>query len=153
MHCLLVLAELVVSLVERLITNSYQRHNINTLFDMELMSDSQDPPFDDDHGDGAERDPDAGLMLKVRPKTRKPSMYKVVLLNDDFTPMDFVIHILEKFFNKNRQDATDIMMQVHRRGVGVCGIYTYEIAETKVTQVMDYARKHEQPLQCTMEKD
>jgi len=107
---------------------------------------------DKDSGDGADRR-ETGLMLKVRPKTRKPSMYKVVLLNDDFTPMDFVIHILEKFFNKTRAEATDVMMHVHRRGVGVCGIYTYEIAETKVSQVMDYARTHEQPLQCTMEKD
>jgi ATP-dependent Clp protease adaptor protein ClpS len=112
---------------------------------------------DDDHNDPNRRDeqdnPDTGLMLKVRPKTRKPSMYKVMLLNDDFTPMDFVVHILEKFFNKTRQEASDIMMQVHRRGVGVCGIYTFEIAETKVTQVMDFARTHEQPLQCTMEKE
>jgi ATP-dependent Clp protease adaptor protein ClpS len=112
---------------------------------------------DDDHNDPNRRDeqdnPDTGLMLKVRPKTRKPSMYKVMLLNDDFTPMDFVVHILEKFFNKTRQEASDIMMQVHRRGVGVCGLYTFEIAETKVTQVMDFARTHEQPLQCTMEKE
>lgn len=92
-------------------------------------------------------------MLKSRPKTRQPSMYKVLLLNDDFTPMDFVVHILEKFFNKTRAEATDIMLHVHRRGVGICGIYTYEIAETKVTQVMDYARAREQPLQCTMEKE
>lgn len=80
-------------------------------------------------------------------------MYKVLLLNDDFTPMDFVVHILEKFFGKTRAEATDIMLHVHRRGVGICGIYTYEIAETKVTQVMDYARAREQPLQCTMEKE
>ena len=107
----------------------------------------------DGEGESDPRDPDAGLMLKVRPKTQKPSMYKVLLLNDDFTPMDFVVHILEKFFHKDRQEANDIMMNVHRKGVGVCGIYTYEIAETKVTQVMDYARAHEQPLQCTMEKE
>lgn len=92
-------------------------------------------------------------MLKSRPKTRRPSMYKVLLLNDDFTPMDFVVHILEKFFSKTRAEATDIMLHVHRRGVGICGIYTYEVAETKVTQVMDYARAREQPLQCTMEKE
>lgn len=80
-------------------------------------------------------------------------MYKVLLLNDDFTPMDFVVHILEKFFNKSNTEATEIMLTVHRRGVGICGIYTYEIAETKVSQVMDYARACEQPLQCTMEKE
>jgi ATP-dependent Clp protease adaptor protein ClpS len=99
------------------------------------------------------RESGIGIMLKSRPKTRQPSMYKVLLLNDDFTPMDFVVHILEKFFNKTRAEATDIMLHVHRRGVGICGIYTYEIAETKVTQVMDYARAREQPLQCTMEKE
>lgn len=105
-------------------------------------------------GQGREdRESGAGVMLKARPKTRRPSMYKVLLLNDDFTPMDFVVHILEKFFSKTRAEATDIMLHVHRRGVGICGIYTYEIAETKVTQVMDYARAREQPLQCTMEKE
>lgn len=94
-----------------------------------------------------------GLLLKPRPKTKKPAMYKVLVLNDDYTPMEFVVHILERFFNKNRQEATDIMLHVHRRGVGVCGIYTYEVAETKVQQVMDFARSNEQPLQCTMEKE
>ena len=114
------------------------------------MSDPQNPDFDDqDDFDIA----NAETLLKPRPKTKKPNMYKVVLLNDDYTPMDFVIHILEKFFSKNKAEATEIMLHVHRRGVGVCGIFTYEIAETKVTQVMDYARQHEQPLQCTMEKE
>lgn len=98
---------------------------------------------------GAESD----TLLKTRPKAKKPSMYKVILLNDDYTPMEFVVHILEKFFNKSDAEATEIMLHVHRRGVGVCGIYTYEIAETKVVQVMDYARAKEQPLQCTMEKE
>lgn len=96
---------------------------------------------------------DTGLALKTRPRTKKPAMYKVLLLNDDFTPMEFVVHILERFFGKNRQEATDIMLHVHRRGVGICGIFTFEIAETKVAQVMDYARANEQPLQCTMEKE
>lgn len=105
---------------------------------------------DDQTPDGGRQ---TGLLLKTRPKTRKPSMYKVLLLNDDYTPMEFVVHILEKFFNKNRQEATDIMLHVHRRGVGVGGIYTYEVAETKVQQVMDFARANEQPLQCTMEKE
>ena len=96
---------------------------------------------------------DTGVIEKTKQKTKKPSMYKVVMLNDDYTPMEFVIHVLEKFFQKNRQEATEIMLHVHRRGVGVCGIFTYEVAETKVMQVMDYARAHEQPLQCTMEKE
>ena len=94
-----------------------------------------------------------GVLTKVRPETKKPSMYKVLLLNDDYTPMDFVVHILERFFGKNKEEATEIMMQVHRRGVGLCGVYTFEIAETKVTQVIDHARKHQHPLQCTMEKE
>ncbi|MEM6811418.1 MAG: ATP-dependent Clp protease adapter ClpS [Pseudomonadota bacterium] len=102
---------------------------------------------------GTEEEKQTGLLLKPRPKTKKPSMYKVLLLNDDYTPMEFVVHILERFFNKNRQEATDIMLHVHRRGVGICGIFTYEVAETKVAQVMDFARANEQPLQCTMEKE
>lgn len=97
--------------------------------------------------------PGADVLTKPKEKVKRPSMYKVLLLNDDYTPMDFVVHILEKFFGKNKQEATDIMMQVHRRGVGLCGIFTFEIAETKVTQVMDFARANEQPLQCTMEKE
>jgi ATP-dependent Clp protease adaptor protein ClpS len=112
------------------------------------------PPGNDDHAsDEGERERQTGILLKPRPKTKKPSMYKVLLLNDDYTPMEFVVHILERFFNKNRQEATDIMLHVHRRGVGICGIFTYEVAETKVAQVMDFARANEQPLQCTMEKE
>src|SRR5213594_2035424 len=76
-----------------------------------------------------------GTVVKTRPKTKKPSMYRVLLLNDDYTPMEFVVHVLERFFNKNRSEAERIMLHVHRRGVGVCGVYTYEVAETKVTQV------------------
>ncbi len=105
------------------------------------------PGNDDGHGE------DSGLLLEARPKTKKPAMYKVLLLNDDYTPMEFVVHVVEKFFAKNRAEATDIMMHVHRRGVGLCGVFTYEIAETKVAQVMDFARANEQPLQCTMEKE
>jgi ATP-dependent Clp protease adaptor protein ClpS len=108
-------------------------------------SNNQNKPYDDNNS--------ADVLLKPRPKTKKPNMYKVILLNDDYTPMNFVTHILEKFFNKTKTEADEIMMQVHRRGVGVCGIYSYEIAETKVVQVMEYAKINEQPLQCTMEKD
>jgi ATP-dependent Clp protease adaptor protein ClpS len=106
-----------------------------------------------DFGEDADKSPQTGVLLKARPKTKKPSMYKVMLLNDDYTPMEFVVHVLERFFAKNRQEATDIMLHVHRRGVGICGVFTYEIAETKVAQVMDFARANEQPLQCTMEKE
>ncbi len=94
-----------------------------------------------------------GLITKTKPKTKKPSLYKVLLLNDDYTPMEFVIHVLERFFQKNREEATQIMLHVHQRGVGVCGVYTFEIAETKVAQTIDFARKHQHPLQCTMEKE
>ncbi|MGH1375125.1 MAG: ATP-dependent Clp protease adapter ClpS [Alphaproteobacteria bacterium] len=107
----------------------------------------------DDTGNENEEQDENGLMLKTRSQTQKPSMYKVLLLNDDYTPMEFVVHVLESIFKKNRQEATDIMLHVHRRGVGICGIYTYEVAETKVAQVMDYARANEQPLQCTMERE
>ena len=94
-----------------------------------------------------------GIVVKTKPKTKKPSMYKVLMLNDDYTPMEFVVHVLERFFHKSREEATRIMMHVHRRGVGICGVYTYEVAETKVTQVMDFARQNQHPLQCTLEKD
>jgi ATP-dependent Clp protease adaptor protein ClpS len=95
----------------------------------------------------------SGVVVKSKPKTKKPSLYKVLLLNDDYTPMEFVVHVLERFFSKSREEATRIMLHVHRRGVGVCGVYTYEVAETKVTQVIDFARRHEHPLQCTLEKE
>jgi ATP-dependent Clp protease adaptor protein ClpS len=104
-------------------------------------------------GRNGEEGPGTGVIVKAKPKTKKPAMYKVLMLNDDYTPMEFVVHILERFFNKNRQEATRIMLHVHRRGVGICGVYTYEVAETKVTQVMDFARQHQHPLQCTLEKD
>ncbi|MBI2256481.1 MAG: ATP-dependent Clp protease adapter ClpS [Proteobacteria bacterium] len=107
---------------------------------------------DHDNGGGAGR-PGVGTVVKAKPKTKKPSMYRVLLLNDDYTPMEFVVHVLERFFNKSREAATEIMLHVHHRGVGVCGIYTYEIAETKVSQVIDFARRHQHPLQCTMEKE
>ncbi len=109
------------------------------------MSDIEKRGGDDGHS--------TGIVIKTKPKTRKPSLYKVLMLNDDYTPMEFVVHILERFFSKNRQEAEQIMLHVHRRGVGVCGVFTYEVAETKVTQVMDFARQHQHPLQCTLEKE
>ena len=95
---------------------------------------------------------DAGTAVLTRTRTRKPNLYRVLLLNDDYTPMEFVVHVLERFFNKDRAEATMIMMHVHQNGVGECGVFTYEVAETKVTSVMDLARKHMHPLQCVMEK-
>jgi ATP-dependent Clp protease adaptor protein ClpS len=96
---------------------------------------------------------DTGVLTRVEPKTKKPSLYKVLLLNDDYTPMEFVVMVLEQFFGKSREDAYTIMLHVHQKGVGVCGVYTFEIAETKVTQVMDTAAKAGHPLQCTLEKE
>jgi ATP-dependent Clp protease adaptor protein ClpS len=93
------------------------------------------------------------VVTKTRPKTKKPSLYKVLILNDDYTPMEFVVLVLEHFFNKDREAATRIMLHVHQKGVGICGVYTFEVAETKVAQVMDFARQHQHPLQCTMEKE
>jgi ATP-dependent Clp protease adaptor protein ClpS len=97
--------------------------------------------------------PNTGVITRTETRTKKPSLYKVLLLNDDYTPMEFVVHVLERFFNKGREEATRIMLHVHQKGVGVCGVYTFEVAETKVTQVMDFARGHQHPLQCTMEKE
>jgi ATP-dependent Clp protease adaptor protein ClpS len=102
-------------------------------------------------GDG-EGGPGSSVLTRVKPQTKRPSLYRVLLLNDDYTPMEFVVHVLERFFGKSREDSTRIMLHVHRHGVGECGIFTYEVAETKVTQVMDFSRKHQHPLQCVMEK-
>ena len=96
---------------------------------------------------------DGPIVQEAKPQLQKPQLYKVILLNDDYTPMEFVVVILERFFAKNREDATRIMLHVHQRGMGVCGIYTREIAETKVRQVMAYAQEHLHPLQCTMEPE
>ncbi|GBQ24666.1 Clp protease adaptor protein ClpS [Acetobacter estunensis NRIC 0472] len=96
---------------------------------------------------------DVGVLVRTTTKTRKPSMYKVLMLNDDYTPMEFVVHVLERFFNKTREEATSIMLHVHKKGVGVCGVFTYEVAESKVALVMDLARQNQHPLQCTIERD
>lgn len=106
-----------------------------------MMSDE----FDDDG--------DAGVAVQTRTRTRRPPMYKVLLLNDDYTPMEFVVHILERFFHMTHAQAFEIMLTVHKKGVAVVGVFSHEIAETKVTQVMDLARRHQHPLQCTMEKE
>jgi ATP-dependent Clp protease adaptor protein ClpS len=93
------------------------------------------------------------IATKVKPKMKRPSLYRVLILNDDYTPMEFVVHVLKMFFNKDVEAATEIMLHVHHQGIGECGYFTYEIAETKVTQVTDFARKHQHPLQCVMEKN
>ena len=93
-----------------------------------------------------------GVATKTRAKPKKPSQYKVLMLNDDYTPMEFVVLVLKRFFGMDLEQATLVMLHVHQRGVGVCGIFTYEVAETKVNQVMDFARQNQHPLQCTLEK-
>ncbi len=92
------------------------------------------------------------VVQEGKPKLKRPSMYKVILVNDDFTPMDFVVHVLEYFFRMNREQATQVMLHVHTRGMGICGVFTREIAETKVSQVNDFSQKNQQPLLCTMEE-
>jgi ATP-dependent Clp protease adaptor protein ClpS len=107
---------------------------------------------DDDRKRKGEQGPGTAVITKTRPQTKRPNLYRVLLLNDDYTPMEFVVHVLERFFNKDHEAAHRIMMHVHQHGIGECGVFTYEVAETKVTQVMDFARKHQHPLQCIMEK-
>ncbi len=111
---------------------------------MKRMAKTPQRPNEDTH---------TGVLTRTRAKTQKPSLYKVLLLNDDYTPMEFVVLVLEQFFSKNTEDAYTIMLHVHQKGVGVCGVYTFEVAETKVTQVMDAAKQAGHPLQCTIEKE
>jgi ATP-dependent Clp protease adaptor protein ClpS len=115
----------------------------------------QQPPSRRDSGDDDDNKDNGrtGALTLTRTRTKKPSMYKVLMLNDDYTPMEFVVDVLQHIFQKNREEATEIMLHVHQKGVGVCGVYTYEVAETKVTQTVDYARKNQHPLQCTLEKE
>jgi ATP-dependent Clp protease adaptor protein ClpS len=117
-------------------------------FGLEGLRSAKDPQR---VGDGP---PGSGTAVITRTKTqtKRPSMYRVLLLNDDYTPMEFVVSVLKKYFNKGPEEATRIMLHVHQHGVGECGVFTYEVAETKVTQVMDFARKNQHPLQCIMEK-
>lgn len=107
-----------------------------------LMSEDNDDPSDD-----------AQVITKTRTKTEKPPLYKVLILNDDYTPMEFVVHVLERFFGLTHGQAVELMLTVHKKGVAVVGVFSFEIAETKVAQVMDFARRHQHPLQCTMEKE
>ena len=102
---------------------------------------------------GTDREESTGVITKPKPKTKKPPLYKVLLLNDDYTPMEFVVAVLERFFGLTHAQSFEIMLTVHKRGVAVVGVFSYEIAETKVTQVMDYAQRHQHPLQCTMERE
>ena len=112
-------------------------------------ADDDDTPGGGNDGGGKDQ---LGVATKTRTKPKKPSMFKVLLLNDDYTPMEFVVLVLKRFFSMDLEQATRVMLHVHQRGVGVCGIFTYEVAETKVNQVMDFARQNQHPLQCTLEK-
>ncbi len=96
---------------------------------------------------------DFGVKLETRPKTKRPPLYKVLILNDDYTPMEFVVHVLERFFGMTHAQSIELMLTVHQKGVAVVGVYSHEIAETKVALVMDFAARHQHPLQCTMEKE
>jgi ATP-dependent Clp protease adaptor protein ClpS len=107
---------------------------------------------DEDKDKGTDGGSQVGVATKTRAKPKKPSQYKVLMLNDDYTPMEFVVLVLKRFFGMDLEQATRVMLHVHQRGVGVCGIFTYEVAETKVNQVMDFARQNQHPLQCTLEK-
>ncbi len=109
-----------------------------------------DDDADKDGGDGG--DSEVGIATKTRTKPKKPSQYKVLMLNDDYTPMEFVVAVLKRFFSMDLEQATRVMLHVHQKGVGVCGIFPYEVAETKVNQVMDFAKQNQHPLQCTLEK-
>ncbi|WP_407985660.1 ATP-dependent Clp protease adapter ClpS [Pontixanthobacter gangjinensis] len=114
-----------------------------------IVSASEDGGPDDEGTDG---DTEVGIATKTQAKPKKPSQYKVLLLNDDYTPMEFVVMILKRFFRMDLEQATRVMLHVHQKGVGVCGIFPYEVAETKVNQVMDFAKENQHPLQCTLEK-
>ena len=107
---------------------------------------------DDDDVDANGNDRGTSVLTRTKPKVKKPNLYRVLLLNDDYTPMEFVVHVLERFFQKSRDEAAQIMLHVHNHGVGECGVFTYEVAETKVSQVLDFARQNQHPLQCVMEK-
>jgi ATP-dependent Clp protease adaptor protein ClpS len=109
---------------------------------------SDDDGRDDNSGD----DPAVGVATRTRTRTKKPTPYRVLMLNDDYTPMEFVVLVLQRFFRMNIEEATRVMLHVHQRGVGVCGVFSYEVAETKVGQVTDFARQNQHPLQCTLEK-
>jgi ATP-dependent Clp protease adaptor protein ClpS len=97
--------------------------------------------------------PDSGVLTETKTRTQRPPLYKVMLLNDDYTPMEFVVHVLERFFGMSHAQAFELMLTVHKKGLAVVGVFSYEVAETKVGQVMDFARRHQHPLQCTMEKE
>jgi len=112
--------------------------------EFQMMADDDRP----EDGDG-----DTGVLTETKPKTQRPPLYKVMILNDDYTPMEFVVHVLERFFGMSHAQSFELMLTVHKKGLAVVGVFSHEVAETKVAQVMDFARRHQHPLQCTMEKE
>jgi ATP-dependent Clp protease adaptor protein ClpS len=138
----------------------FDRETLAVRWDLSDLPPMAGPGKDDSDGetgtpgdaDGGESEGQVGLATKTRAKSKKPSQYKVLMLNDDYTPMEFVVMVLKRFFKMDLEQATRVMLHVHQKGVGVCGIFPYEVAETKVNQVMDFARQNEHPLQCTLEK-
>jgi ATP-dependent Clp protease adaptor protein ClpS len=118
-----------------------------TMIDQVILMTGDEPG----QGDGLD-EIETGVVTRTRPRTKKPSNYKVLMLNDDYTPMEFVVLVLQRYFTMDLEDATRVMLQVHQQGVAVCGVFTYEVAETKVAQVIDFARENQHPLQCTLEK-
>ena len=135
------------SLIQRLSTGKFEQIII---LDREKMMDRHRLNAERKENDGGGQ---SQLVLDSRTKTRKPSMYKVLMMNDDYTPMEFVVHVLQHFFNLTNSQANAIMLNVHQRGIGVCGVYSYEVAEAKATKVMEYARQNEHPLQLQLEKE
>ena len=127
-------------------------HRVGAPYAVSSMVPGRSAGDDERKRNGERGTPGTAVITKTKPQTKRPNLYRVLLLNDDYTPMEFVVHVLERFFNKDRESATEIMLHVHHHGIGECGVFTYEVAETKVTQVMDFARKHQHPLQCVMEK-
>ncbi len=121
--------------------------------DVRFIPVCNDEDGDDPSGGGKGGAGQVGIATRTRAKPKKPSQFKVLMLNDDYTPMEFVVMVLKRYFRMDMEQATRVMLHVHQRGVGVCGVYPYEIAETKVNQVMDFARANQHPLQCTLEKD
>ena len=115
------------------------------------MADFQ-PWMSEDEDRGSNGDSSVGIATRTRTRTKKPTPYRVLMLNDDYTPMEFVVLVLQRFFRMDREEAMRVMLHVHQRGVGVCGVFSYEVAETKVSQVIDFARQNQHPLQCTLEK-
>ena len=124
-----------------MLTNNYNYF----LFEITLNSDEEN---NDDF-----KNKFSSIVLEEKPKLKKPPLYKVIMLNDDYTPMEFVIEMLQTYFSKLQEQATDIMLHIHQKGIGICGLYTYEIAESKATQVLDKARKNQHPLQIKLEKE